>query len=163
MKKSLLALVAILSLHVSSVFAAPINDLGTGETAVGFSSTDYYLEHQVTDTFTLGYQNADRDYYGDMDDIYGQFRLTNNLSAIVGHRDLNYDTNFYVGLSANAPLAQNIDGYASYVSGGDFGETQIGTNIALASNVDFNVNYHSFNPDRGRSEDGFGFGATLKF
>lgn len=164
MKKSLLTLAAIVALHTVPVSAAPLNDLRSGETAIGFSSADYYLEHQLSNNFTLGYQNADRDRYGDMDDIYGQFRLNSNLRAIVGSRDLPYDSaNFYAGLGANAPLAPNIDGYASFVIGSDFAETQIGTNIAVASNVDFNVSYHAFNPDHGKSEDGFGFGATLKF
>lgn len=164
MKKRLFALAAVIAFQVSAAFAAPVNDLGAGETAVGFSSVDYYLEHQLTDNLTLGYQNADRDFYGDMDDIYGQYRLTENLRVLVGNRDLPYgSSNFYGGLAASAQLAGNISGYASYVTGADFGETQIGTNVAVAQNVDFNLNYHSFNPDRGRSEDGFGFGATLKF
>lgn len=164
MKKSLLALTAIVALNVSSVFAAPVNDLTKGETALGIGTTEFYIEHQLTDTFTIGYQNADRDYYGDMDDIYGQLRLNNNLRAIIGNRDLPYDsTNFYAGLAATAPLSDKMTGYVSYVMGSDFNETQVGTNIALASNLDLNFNYHAFNPDHGRNEDKFGFGATVKF
>ena len=56
-----------------------------------------------------------------------------------------------------------MTGYISYAVGGDFKETQIGTNIAIASNIDFNVNYHAFSPDHGRNEDKFGVGATVKF
>lgn len=165
MKKTLAALAVIAALNSSSAFAAPINDLGAGETAIGAGTTGYYLEHQLTDGFTLGYQNVDRDRYGDMNDIYGQFRVTNFFRAIIGHRsDLPYDdSNFYAGLAATVPLLPNVDGYASFVAGSDFDETQIGTNINLLSNVDFNINYHSFNPDYGRNEDGFGFGATVKF
>lgn len=164
MKKSLLALTALLALNATSVFAAPVNDLAAGETALGIGTTEYYLEHQITDTFTLGYQNADRDYYGDMDDIYGQFRLNQNIRAIVGNRDLPYDSsNFYAGLAVSASLSEKMTGYVSHVIGGDFNETQVGANIAIASNIDFNVNYHAFNPDRGRNEDKFGFGATVKF
>ncbi len=164
MKKSLLALTAVLALNVTSVFAAPINDLSGGETAIGFGTTDYYVEHQISDKITIGYQNADRRYYGDMDDIYGQFRINENLRAMIGNRDLPYDSsNFYAGLAASAPLGDRIDGYISYAVGGDFKETQIGTNIAIASNIDFNVNYHVFSPDHGPNEDKFGVGATLKF
>lgn len=164
MKKSLLALTALAVLSANSVFAAPVNDLSSGETAIGIGTTDYYVEHQVPDLFTIGYQNADRDYYGDMDDIYGQFRVNENLRAIVGNRDLPYgSSNFYAGLAATAPLGERITGYLSFVTGGDFRETQLGTNIALASNIDLNVNYHAFNPDRGRNEDKFGVGAAVKF
>lgn len=164
MKKSLLALTALVALNVTSVFAAPINDLSEGETAIGIGTTEYYVEHQLSDKFTIGYQNADRRYYGDMDDIYGQFRINENLRAMVGNRDLPYDSsNFYAGLAASAPLGDSMTGYISYAVGGDFKETQIGTNIAIASNIDFNVNYHAFTPDHGRNEDKFGVGATVKF
>lgn len=163
MKKSIVTLAAILTLTTGAASAAPINNLASGETAVGVGTTEAYIEHQVSDSFTLGYQSADRDYYGDQDDIYGQFRLTNNIRGIVGHRDMNYDSNFYAGLAANVPLTPNMMGYASFVTGSDFKETQVGTNIDLVSNVELNVNYHSFSPDGGRTEDGFGVGATVKF
>lgn len=164
MKKSLLALTALVAFNVTSVFAAPINDLSAGETAIGFRTTEYYVEHQLSDNFTIGYQNADRRYYGDMDDIYGQFRISENLRAMIGNRDLPYDSsNFYAGLAASAPLGDRMTGYISYAVGGDFKEAQVGTNIAIASNIDFNVNYHAFSPDYGRNEDKFGVGATIKF
>lgn len=165
MKKSILALTALLAFHTNVAFTAPINDLGVGETAIGIATTDFYAEHQFSDNLTIGYQNVDRDAYGKMDDIYGQFRFTDQLRGIVGNRnDLpNGGSNFYAGLSINAPLADKLNGYASYVIGGDFNEAQIGASYALAANVDFNVNYHAFDPDHRRSEDKFGFGATVKF
>ncbi|WP_110955561.1 hypothetical protein [Anaerosinus massiliensis] len=163
MKKSIVTLAAILTLTTGAASAAPIHNLAGGETAIGVGTNESYIEHQVSDDFALGYQRADRDEYGDHDDIYGQFRLNNNLRAIVGHRDLNYDTNFYAGLAASVPLTPNMDGYASFVTGSDFKETQIGTNVSLISNVELNINYHSFSPDRGHNEDGFGVGATVRF
>lgn len=164
MKKSLLAATAILTLSTTAAFASPINDLGAGQTAIGIG-TDMYIEHQLSKDLTIGYQNVDRDYYHDMQDVYGQFRFTENLRGIVGHRnDLPYDSsNFYAGLGVYAPLTSNLSGYASYITGSDFDETQIGTNIALTSNIGLNVNYHSFNPDHGRSENKFGFGANVTF
>lgn len=163
MKKSILTLAAILTLTTGAASAAPINNLSSGETAIGAGTTEVYIEHQVSDNFTLGYQNLDRDYYGNQDDIYGQIRLSNNISGIIGHRDMNYDSNFYAGLAASVPLTSSMTGYASFVAGSDFKETQVGANIGLVSNVDLNVNYHSFSPDGGRNEDGFGVGATVKF
>lgn len=165
MKKTILALSMLTALSASTVFAAPINTLGTEETAIGFGTNESYIEHKIGDNFTLGYQYSDRDQYGDMNDIYGQIDLTSNVRGIVGHRgDLPGDeSNFYGGIALNAPLFDATEGYASYITGADFHETQVGLNVGLASNLDLNINYHNFEPDYGRSENGVGIGATLKF
>lgn len=161
MKKTLLTITALLTLSANA-FAAPVNDLSQGQTAVGAGSDVFYLEHKLTDSFTLGFQNVDRDG-ADMDDIYGQFRLNNNLRAIVGNRDFNYDSNIYAGLAVNGPLSPEAKGYASLIAGGDFKELQVGANFKLTHNVDLNLDYHSFMPDQGRNRNGVGVGATLKF
>ncbi|MDF2564216.1 MAG: hypothetical protein K0Q53_611 [Massilibacillus sp.] len=163
MKKSILTFAAILTLTTGVASAAPINNLSSGETAIGVGTNESYLEHQLSNDVTLGYQRADRDEYGNQDDIYGQIRLVDHVRAIVGHRDLNYKSNYYAGLAANVPLTPNATGYASFITGSDFNETQIGTNVDLVANVELNLNYHSFSPDHGRNENGFGVGATVKF
>lgn len=163
MKKSIVTLAAILTLTTGAASAAPINNLASGETAIGVGTNENYIEHQISNDITLGYQKADRDEYGNQDDIYGQIRLVDHVRAIVGHRDLNYKSNYYGGIAANVPLLPNATGYASFITGSDFKETQIGTNVSLVSNVELNLNYHSFSPDHGRNENGFGVGATVKF
>lgn len=162
MKRFVLALAALLTLSSATVFAAPINDLWRGQTALGLGSDAFYLEHKLSDSFTLGIQNVDR--YGDMTDIYGQFDLSGNVKAIVGSRDLNYDgAKLYAGAAVHGALSPQMEGYASLVGGSGFNELQVGGNIRLASNLDLNVDYHSFNPDYGRSKSGVGAGLTLKF
>ncbi|MPM81557.1 hypothetical protein SDC9_128611 [bioreactor metagenome] len=169
MKKIIIGLAALLSANLATGFAAPINDLHQGQTAVGVvmnsgdnDSDTFYLEHKLSNNFTLGLQNSDFDYGGDADDIYGQFNLNNNLRAIVGNRDYGYDSKFYMGLAATTPLAPAWDGYASLIGNSDFKELQVGANYQLARNVDFNLNYRSNMPDQGSNNNGLGFGATLK-
>ncbi len=162
MKRFVLFVAAALHmLTAATVFAAPVNDLGRGQTALGLGSDTFYLEHKLSDSFTLGIQNVDR--YGDMTDLYGQFDLSGNMKAIVGSRDLNHGSKVYAGAAVHGDLSPDMRGYASLVGGGGFSELQVGGNIRLASNLDLNVDYHSFNPDYGRSKSGVGAGLTLKF
>lgn len=161
MKRIVLAIAALLAMNAATAFAAPINDLGRGQTALGVGSDVFYLEHKLSDSFTLGFQNVDRD--GDMSDIYGQFDLAGNLKGLVGSRDLWSGSEMYVGLAVHAPLAPQWDGYASLIGGGKFTEVQVGANMRVASNLDLNVDYHSFSPDGGRTRSGVGVGMTMRF
>jgi hypothetical protein len=166
MKKSILTLTALLALSAgTTVFAAPINNLSPTGTAIGIGTNESYIEHKVSDNFTLGYQYVDRDEYGGMNDIYGQVNVVDHVRVIVGDRSkLPGDkSNFYGGLAVNTPNVMGAEGYASYVAGSDFNETQVGVNVALVANVDLNINYHSFNPDHAHNENGIGIGATMKF
>ena len=164
MKKSLLILGAFITMSTATGFAAPLNDLGNEQTAVGVSGDAFYLEHKFGDRFTLGYQSMDRDYYGDMKDIYGQYQFTNNLRGIVGNRDFDYsDSSVYLGLGLNGSLAPQLDGYASFLAGDEFKELQVGAGYKLARNLDLNVTYSNFMPDHGKDKDEFAVGATFKF
>lgn len=165
MKKTLLTLTVLTALSTATAFAAPINSLGSGETAVGVGTNETYIEHKVADNFTLGYQYADRDEDGKQHDVYGQIDLMANVKGIVGHRDnLPGDrNNFYGGLAVSTPQVLGFEGYASYVTGADFNETQVGVNMNLIANVDLNVNYHNFDADHSGRENGVGVGATIKF
>jgi hypothetical protein len=163
MKKIILTLAVLLAVGVTNGFAAPINDLTTGQTAVGIGSDTFYLENKIVDNFTIGYQNIYRGDYGHMDDIYGQLNFGKNLRGIVGSRDFGSDSKLYGGLAVTAPLANKVDGYVSFVGGGDFQEFQVGANYKLTKNVDLNVNYYSFMPDESVNQDGVGIGVTLKF
>ncbi|QDR82268.1 hypothetical protein [Sporomusa termitida] len=162
MKKTIFALSALLLVNCAPAFAAPLNDLTTGQTALGVDSDTFYLEHKLADNFTLGYQDVDRGRYGSSDDIYGQLQMTNELRGIIGHRDFGSGS-MYLGLGLNGPLSPNATGYASFVASNNFKELQAGANFNIARNVDLNVNYHAFMPDRGSNENGVGVGATLKF
>ena len=164
MKKSLLILGAFITLSTATSFAAPLNNLNNGQTAVGVSGDTVYIEHKLGDRFTLGYQSVDRDYYGDMKDIYGQIQLSNNLRGIVGNRDFDYkDSSMYAGIGLHGSLGQNLNGFTSYIAGNKFSEVQVGASCQLATNVDLNATYTNFMPDEGKDKDKFTVGATLKF
>lgn len=169
MKKLLLAVAVLLSANLATGFAAPINNLSQGETALGVvvhssdvDSDSFYIEHKLSNNFTLGLQNTDFDYGDNATDVYGQLNLNNNLRAIVGNRDFESSNKFYLGMAVNAPLAPQWDGYASLIGGSNFKEFQVGANYNLARNVDFNLNYRSIMPDHGSDNNGLGFGATFK-
>lgn len=154
MKKIALTVVGILAFGVGTGFAAPINNLNQGNTAIGIMDDSFYLEHKMSDNLTLGFQK---------NDIYGQLDLGNNLRAIVGSRDYNSSSKIYVGAAVNTPIAPSLDGYASVIGANDFKELQVGANYNLTNNVDLNVNYRSFMPDEGSNSNRTGLGATLKF
>lgn len=154
MKKTLLASAMMLTLTLSTGFAAPINNLSDGQTAIGVQDKSGYIEHQFSDTLTLGLQE---------EDLYGQFKLNNNLRILAGSKDYNSDSQFYAGVGVTAPLATNLDGYASLVASSDFKEMQLGANVNVAPNFDININYRSLMPDHGSNSDRTSIGASLKF
>lgn len=163
MKKIIVALTAAITLTTGITLAAPINDLSKGQTALGIGTDTFYIENRVGDNFTLGIQNANRDNAGNMNDIYGQVNFSNNLRGIIGSRDVDTGSKMYLGMAVNGPLSSGWDGYGSLIAGNGFKEVQVGANVGIANNVDLNLNYHSFMPDSGSSENGVGFGATIKF
>lgn len=154
MKKFIFTSAIILSLTVSTGFAAPINNLDQNQTAVGVVDDSFYIEHKFSDNFTLGAQK---------NDIYGEFEMTNHLRAIIGSKTDNSDSNVYLGGALNASLAPNVEGYVSLVGGSHFREMQLGANIGIAPNVDLNANYRSFMPDGGSDSNRTTIGATVKF
>jgi len=154
MKKTILTMIALLTVSVSTGFASPINNLENGQTAIGVIDDSVYLEHKLSDQFTLGIQR---------DDIYGQFQLSNNVRAIVGSRNNNPDSEMYVGLGVTTSLAPSLDGYASFVSANTFSELQVGANYNLTHDVDLNLNYRSLSPEYGYTSNRTSIGATVKF
>jgi predicted porin len=164
MKKVLVGASLILSFSVGTGFAAPINDLGKGQTAVGVLTDTIYVEHKLSDNLTIGYQNIDRKYGDSMDDFYGQYKLSNSsgLRAILGHRDL-VSGSTYIGLAISDELAPRVKGYASVIGSSDFTEYQVGANYELTHEVDLNVNYRNFRPDHDRNDSRVEVGATYKF
>ena len=154
MKKIALTVVGILAFSVGTGFAAPINNLNQGQTAIGVLDDSFYMEHKMSDNVTLGFQKHD---------IYGQVNFDHNLRGIIGSRDYNSDSQVYIGAAVNTPLARSLDGYASLIGSSEFKELQIGANYNLTNNVDINLNYRSFMPDEGSNNNRTALGATLKF
>lgn len=163
LKKIVLTLAALLTLHTGTGFTAPVNELEKGQTAAGIGSNTFYLEHKLADNFTLGLQNTNWDHRGTLDNIYGQLQLTNNLRGIIGSNNFDSDAKVYVGMAVNGSITPEWEGYTSIIAGNQFKELQVGANFKITYNADLNLNYHSFMPDAGNNQNGVGVGATLKF
>ena len=154
MKKIALASTLMIALSAGTGFAAPINTLENGQTAVGIHDERAYIEHKFADAVTVGLQE---------DDIYGQFEVNQNLRLLAGSRDFHDDSELYGGLGVIAPLSSNVNGYASLVAGSSFKEMQVGANFNVATNLDINLNYSSLMPDSGSDRHRTSVGAAFKF
>ena len=163
MKIKILAITALLVLSFSTCFSSPLNDLGTGQTALGLGTDNFYIEHKIANTFTIGVQNQKFDNLPHMNDIYGQLNLTENLRAIVGSRNMDSNSTLYAGLGVTTSLSPEMSGYASYVGGDQFKELQLGANYHLSSTADLNIGYYSYMNDLRPDKNGVNAGVTFKF
>lgn len=154
---------AFLTLSISTCLATPLNNLATGQTAIGLSTDTFYLEHKFSDTFTLGIQNENLDNGPNMSDVYGQLKLADNFRAIFGNRSFDSTSKFYIGIGADNELAPGCTGYASLIGSDQFKELQLGANFKLSRSADLNVGYHSYMPDRGSNDNGVSVGVTFRF
>ena len=154
MKKTALTVISLFAFGVGTGFAAPINNLTQGQTAIGVFDSSLYIEHKLSEKVTLGLQE---------NDIYGQYAINNKLRALIGSKDYNSNSSIYLGAAYNAPLAPSLDGYVSLIGSSDFAELQVGANYNLTHNVDVNVNYRSFMPDQGSNRNRTSLGVAYKF
>lgn len=166
--KKYAVLAAAITLSVSSAaMAAPLNHLGTHDTAVGVGTKEAYIEHKATDEITVGVARNDRDEYGNPKDVYMQYNvLDQNIRLLGGYRwnmKQASENNVFAGLGLSTPTVLGFNAYASYIAGKDFNETQVGLNKSLIANLDLNLNYHNFKPDHGSRENGVGVGLTMRF
>lgn len=154
-----------------TAFAAPVNQMESGDTAAGIATDGAYVEHKTGNT-TIGYTYMARDEYANQDAVYLQYdAVGTNLKGIAGYRWNMYNVNGdgedkanpYIGAAVSTPKIFGFDGYASFVAGKNFNEVQIGVNKNLIANVDLNVSYHNFKPDEGDRENGVGVGVSMKF
>ncbi|MDU4959352.1 MAG: hypothetical protein E6X17_01610 [Sporomusaceae bacterium] len=170
MKKTTLLVAGLLAFNVGAAAAAPLSDLNTHQTAIGFSmhntdpdSDTLYIEHKLSPKFTLGLQTTDWDYGRDVDDIYGQLHLTDNLRAIAGVRDFGPTSKVFVGVGVSGPLSAQWTGFASFNTSSEHKELQVGATYAVSHNVDLTLSYLSYKPDGSSSRNGLGLGAAFKF
>jgi phosphate-selective porin len=179
MKMKILVLIASSILTSSIGFAAPINNLASGETTIGYNYYDmshdannnsFYLENAISDKFTLGveHNNYSANSYADWNttDVYAQYKLDPNVRLILGDRNYDYDNQsnkvFYgVGFTTN--LAPKLDGYASIITNSYTTEWQAGVNYALSDKLALNANYKSNKDNNYSTYDGIGIGLNYKF
>lgn len=168
MKKVLFALAILFAFQVNMTFAAPINDLKVGESAGGIMThgghqNTFYLETQLTDTLTVGFQTDDSSDSGNMTDFYGQFHSgeNDNLRVILGNRTYDSKSNCYLGMALTNQMSDEWYGYTSLIGGSGFQEFQLGANYDLTDTASINFNYRASSYKD--SKNGVGIGLTCKF
>jgi hypothetical protein len=179
MKKKILTLMAGTMLATSIGYAAPLTELATGETTIGYNhynldqngrsikDDSFYLENAISDKFIAGIErNGYSAPYGDYHttDIYAHYKLDNNIRLIVGDRNYSGDSDkFFYGIGANVNLAPKLDGYASVITNDVATGWQTGVNYKLDGQTSLNLGYKSDKHDNSSTRDGVGFGLNHKF
>lgn len=129
---------------------------------------EQYAEAKVLPRTTIGYKRADRDQYGNQNDIYAKYNVIGSKVQLLGGWRNNIDeqsssTSFYGGIGVAAPHILGLQPYATYVKGSHFAEAQAGLNYNIAFGWGLNVNYHNYMPEDGDNEHGVGAGVTFHF
>ena len=161
MKKIICLTVALLVLGLGTAMAAPLNDLEKGQTAVGVSNDNLYIEHKIGSRITLGVQSIDL-HDDSTADLYGQYNFTNNFRGIIGHRDY-VGGSTYLGVGVSGVLDNKWDGHAYVLFADEFTEVQAGATYNITRDLGANVYFRSFMPDAGDDKHRVGAGLTYKF
>jgi len=161
LKKIICITVALLVMGLGTVMAAPLNDLATGQTAVGVSNDNLYIENKVGSRITVGLQSIDLNDDSSTD-LYGQYNFTNNFRGIIGHRDYSSGST-YLGVGVTGALDNKWDGHAYVIFADEFTEVQAGATYNITSDLGANVYFRSFMPDAGNDKHRVGAGLTYKF
>ncbi len=179
MKIKILALIAG-SMLVSGIgFAAPITDLPTGKSIIGYNYYDmshdannnsFYFENAISDKFTLGIEHNNYSVNSHSDwnatDVYAHYKLNPNVHLIIGDRYYDYDgqsNKIFYGAGYTRQLTPKLDGYASVITNSYTTEWQAGANYALSNKVAVNVNYKSSKDKHHSTYNGLGVGLNYKF
>lgn len=166
LKKLTTALLACTVLAVPQAFALSV--LPEAGVSLGVGTKEQYAEAKVLPRTTIGYKRADRDQYGNQNDIYAKYNVIGSKVQLLGGWRNNIDeqsssTSFYGGIGIAAPHILGLQPYATYVKGSHFAETQAGLNYNIAFGWGLNINYHNYMPEDGDNEHGVGAGVTFHF
>ena len=181
MSKKIVACVAlaILTTGVGVVSAAPVKDYKEGQTSVGYGYYDctsganaVYGEYGVTDKILVGVQYAKFDE-GHVTDVYGKYRLQDQVYAYLGGRDYNVDRSVggadskwgsvSVGVEGIVNLAPKVDAYASLKYSSRDNEYKIGVGYQIDKKWGIDLNYTKNDLDEGADVDGMVIGVNYTF
>lgn len=163
--------IMLLVFNLNSVFAAPINELEQGQSALGMTvqggdkNQSYFWESKFGPNATIGFQVTDWSNSSSMTDIYAQFEMNpeadNPLRLIVGTKTYDSSSRVYLGAAMSSPLSMETKGYASAVFGSGIQDLQFGANYSLSDSALLNLNYRILRYEG--SKNGIGLGVTCKF
>ena len=177
MKKKILTIMVGTMLAASIGSAAPLTDLGDGQTNVGYNhynlthngmnvkADSFNIEHGFSDKVIAGVERTGYAYpvgNGHTTDIYVHYKLDQNIRLIATDRNYSDDTDkVLLGLGATVNLAPKLDGYASVITASGETEWQVGTTYKMDNQASLHVGYTSSNFDHS-TRDGLGFGINYK-
>lgn len=177
MKKKILTIMVGTMLAANIGSAAPITDLGDGQTNVGYNhynldhsgahvkADSFYIEHGFSDKIIAGVERTGYAYPvgdGHTTDLSVQYKLDPNFRLIVGDRNYSGNTDkVFFGMGANVNLASKLDGYASVITNSDETEWQVGTTYKMDNQTSLHLGYKSSKFEHS-TRDGLGFGINYK-
>lgn len=170
MRKTLLLTACVCAL-AGAAFAAPVQYIGEGGTSVGYGyngakdgSHAVYVEHGIADKVVVGAEYRDMIHSGHEFDVYGKYRLNDNIYLTVGNR--NYDqagNKLYGGVEGMTYLTDKFDGYASAKFSSEEKEYKVGALYDLNPHFDLDVNYTYQDRDKQDNRKGVGLGLNYRF
>ena len=106
LKKLTTALLACTAFALPQAFALSV--LPEAGVSLGVGTKEQYAEAKVLPRTTIGYKRADRDQYGNQNDIYAKYNVIGSKVQLLGGWRNNIDeqsssTSFYGGIGVAAP------------------------------------------------------------
>lgn len=176
MTRKILTLIAGAMLATSIGYAAPITDLGQGDTEIGYQHYDMnynvtedslYLQHGISNKVIVGVErnNYSTGYAGsDVTDVSLHYKLDPNVRLIVGDRNYSGGPNkVFAGIGGETNLAPKLDGYASVTGSSIATEWQAGLTYKLDGQTSLQLGYKSYNEEDAATLHGIGLGINHKF
>lgn len=179
MNKKILTIMVGTMLAANIASAAPITELGDGQTNVGYNhynldlngnsvkDDSFYLEHGFSDKVIAGVEKNGYAIPGGGDahttDLYVHYKLDPTVRLIVGDRNYSGGSDkVFFGLGANVNLAPKLDGYASVITNNTETEWQVGATYKMDNQASLNLGYKSSKQDHTSALSGIGFGINYK-
>ncbi|MCI5837541.1 MAG: porin family protein [Veillonellaceae bacterium] len=170
--RKLAVMTAICALAVTgAALAAPVTYIPEGGTNIGYNYNGardgahaVYAEHGIANRVVVGLEYRDLVHDGNEWDVYGKYRLSDNVYVTLGNRNYEVVGNkIYAGLEGMTYLSDKFDGYASVKVSSEEKEYKVGALYDLSPNFDLDVNYTYRDRDENINRQGVGVGVNYRF
>lgn len=100
-----------------------------------------------------------------------QYQMSKNVALSVGNVKSGFESNagsnsnseVFAGIAYNAPISNNLNGYASYLKSSHVEDAKVGVKYTIGNNASFDVGYRNFQDNNsGITAKGMGFGLNYK-
>ena len=122
--------------------------------SLGVGTKEQYAEAKVLPRTTIGYKRADRDQYGNQNDIYAKYNVIGLKVQLLGgwrnqHRRT-VELDVLLRRRRRRCAASWAPAHATHVKGSHFGQPRPASNYNIAFGWGLNVNYRNYMPGRRR-------------